>query len=500
MSLENQLYEMLDTNTSVDLERAVLIVSGCETEERIQEYQTKLQTLIQRFQGYSLAFQEIANSPSRSVLPLSPPVLLAKYLWSGKQGQLTNDNYNILHTIDEQLTDSIIRGNCLARTTLYTLLAKRLGIDARVMLEPCHVYTRVNERLHYNIEHMQRNNLVIPDKENIELGEYGIVAAILHYRIKTFLDEREKLKFAILIQKIEPKYGIGHLIQEQKEIVIREYGLNWREDLKKEKEEDLFWQTYEHQRKEKKEALLQRIVAASGLNTLPPPRTAFAYRYEPFLRDLLIKTPEITATSIYRDICATWINDEKPDYTIAEKHAITVIQNRLSDGWLQIDSIKERILMNAVTIFSRIKQFYGLDTGFQDTLTDFYNNQKTNNINEIRKDSGISLLINAASPEECLLYLVEKEIPLYPSANERETYKRYSNEQPLSTLALPKGFPLKPLYDHNICRVGNAVAFLEQDYYRYGITGVFARTRLSELYNALLSSGIEVHNACFLER
>ena len=48
MTLEDRLLDDIRAGKQVDIERALLIVSGCDTEEKIAEYKTKISLLERR--------------------------------------------------------------------------------------------------------------------------------------------------------------------------------------------------------------------------------------------------------------------------------------------------------------------------------------------------------------------------------------------------------------------------------------------------------------------
>ena len=52
MTLEDRLFEDIRAGKEVEIERALLIVTGCGTEKKIAEYQDKIQRLSDRFDAY----------------------------------------------------------------------------------------------------------------------------------------------------------------------------------------------------------------------------------------------------------------------------------------------------------------------------------------------------------------------------------------------------------------------------------------------------------------
>lgn len=135
-NLEKRLFLDIKKERPIDIERALLIVSGLKNEKQISKYQQKLDTIIDSFKEYQ---QErgmgwVSGSPSTAES-------LHDYLWDTKPCRAKGDSYLLTEVIDSQLDEDQYApvGDCLGLTSLYTMLGLRLGLDLDVMDSPKHI-------------------------------------------------------------------------------------------------------------------------------------------------------------------------------------------------------------------------------------------------------------------------------------------------------------------------------------------------------------------------
>lgn len=117
-----------DENAPV--ERALLVVSGLETEEAIYSYQRKLDLIqkdFERFFPERAGDYQIAKS-------------LFDYFWETKPRRYNGD-FLLTKVIDNQLDEDRNKrvGNCLGLTSLYGVLGQRLGLNLSILLNTRHI-------------------------------------------------------------------------------------------------------------------------------------------------------------------------------------------------------------------------------------------------------------------------------------------------------------------------------------------------------------------------
>ncbi len=124
-----------------DLERRLLHASGADTEDKVQEYKSKLDILSDRFH----AFLENKNYDPRNSLHLA--IQLYNHMFENSENRFSKD-YKITDVIDAQLSGKKKAGNCLGLTALYSLLGLRHGLnlktrvcEARGSNDPGHIYS-----------------------------------------------------------------------------------------------------------------------------------------------------------------------------------------------------------------------------------------------------------------------------------------------------------------------------------------------------------------------
>lgn len=133
MTLEEQLFEDLKAGRQVDIERALLIASGCDTEEKISEYKAKLDELERQCKAYA----GITGSDKETAR------VLHEFLWLGKPSRY-NGNFLLTDVVDAQMSmQDIGVGNCLGLSSLYAVLGIRNGLELAVLINDKHVILRL---------------------------------------------------------------------------------------------------------------------------------------------------------------------------------------------------------------------------------------------------------------------------------------------------------------------------------------------------------------------
>lgn len=175
MTLEEQLLEDVRNGREVELERALLIVSGCDTEEKVSEYKAKLNELEKRYtRQYPTAgsVEEIARN-------------IDAFLWNrpGERYDESND-YDFAKALDAQLSDEGTEGSCAVLSAVCLTLDLRRGLEMQVLQMPEHVAVRVlDNNRQIDIETIYTAGFNRPNYSNIRgLQPIAIVASLLNNR------------------------------------------------------------------------------------------------------------------------------------------------------------------------------------------------------------------------------------------------------------------------------------------------------------------------------
>jgi tetratricopeptide (TPR) repeat protein len=133
--LESMLIVDMACGNPVELERALLIVSGADTEKQIAEYKRKLDSMQESFSKYISELQK----PKRQIATHTAKAL-HRFLWDSRPERY-NDDYLLTDVIDSQLDYDPEKavGDCLGLTSLYTVLGQRCGLNLFVLDLPEHV-------------------------------------------------------------------------------------------------------------------------------------------------------------------------------------------------------------------------------------------------------------------------------------------------------------------------------------------------------------------------
>jgi tetratricopeptide (TPR) repeat protein len=153
MTLEDRLIDDMKRGIEVDLERALLIVSGIKTEEEVDEYVAKLDVLEWKFEDYlhrkeNSLLGKISSFLEEGIFgPKSTEHkkanVLHKFLWKKKRKRYKEGFEGLDEVINSQLSNKKPIGNCLSLTSLYSVLALRADLDVSILLSKNHILSRV---------------------------------------------------------------------------------------------------------------------------------------------------------------------------------------------------------------------------------------------------------------------------------------------------------------------------------------------------------------------
>lgn len=185
-ALEEQLIEEIKTGMFYDFERALLIISGCETEEQIAGYQRKLNVLTRAFRDSMSGFPQynLRDHHSRARA-------LFDFLWAYKQKRYIS-NWKLTSAIDAQLdtkNDSDV-GNCCVQNTLYNVLAVREQLNIALLANFFHfvsILNAGNRRIVIDNTDRKGFGASLPERQEKNLGfaeltKAQIIAMHFYYR------------------------------------------------------------------------------------------------------------------------------------------------------------------------------------------------------------------------------------------------------------------------------------------------------------------------------
>jgi len=147
MTLEDQMLDDIRAGKQVDIERALLIVSGCKTEEGIAKYKAKLDELDAGFRQYNRSpiFKNESNEYIAYIEERNPETVarnLHEFLWKRRGKKYEEiDNYDFAKGLDAQLADR--EGYCAFHSALCIVLGLRNGLEMQALSMPGHVAVRV---------------------------------------------------------------------------------------------------------------------------------------------------------------------------------------------------------------------------------------------------------------------------------------------------------------------------------------------------------------------
>jgi tetratricopeptide (TPR) repeat protein len=140
--LESILISDMQAGKPVELERALLIVSGADTEEQVSEYRRKLDNIMADFNSY-LSVQAEPKIKSTIIMAM----MLHYFLFKTRPHRY-GDEFLLTDVIDAQLDGDPDKpvGDCMGLTALYTVLGLRLGLNVSVLSLPEHVLCVLHDK------------------------------------------------------------------------------------------------------------------------------------------------------------------------------------------------------------------------------------------------------------------------------------------------------------------------------------------------------------------
>jgi len=144
LDYEESIIRDIKNGTQVSLERALLVLSGLKTDVQIQYYQFRIDDIFSRF----LMKCDIESSAELSMPPSYLHQSIAKclfdYFWSSKPKRF-GDSFLLTEVVDAQLDSDVNRlvGTCVGLTSLYSVLALRVGLDLSLLAASDHLLNRL---------------------------------------------------------------------------------------------------------------------------------------------------------------------------------------------------------------------------------------------------------------------------------------------------------------------------------------------------------------------
>lgn len=172
MTLEDQLFEDIREGREVDIEKAALIVGGCDREDKVSEYKGKIDLLERRLDEYAPA-----GSARRIITNIH------NLFWENGDPYTEARNFELADAIDAKQAEKPI-GVCAILSALYASLALRKGLEVQALVMPEHVALRVlNGTRPIDIETTERYGVGRNEYSGIEgLPSLVIIASLLYNR------------------------------------------------------------------------------------------------------------------------------------------------------------------------------------------------------------------------------------------------------------------------------------------------------------------------------
>ncbi|MDI6737566.1 MAG: tetratricopeptide repeat protein [Nanoarchaeota archaeon] len=201
MTLEDQLMDDVRAGRDIDVERALLIASGCDTEEKVSEYMAKLDELEKRLDKYAPnwgnAEQTITN--------------IHNLFWQRGHPYLEARAFEIGDAIDAKQAEEPV-GNCAILSALYASLALRKGLEVQALVMPEHIALRVmNGDKPIDIETTKRGGFAWFGYSGIEgLAPIALISCMLNNRGNAKADQwrlEEAIEDYTKALEINPKHA-----------------------------------------------------------------------------------------------------------------------------------------------------------------------------------------------------------------------------------------------------------------------------------------------------
>ncbi len=171
------------------VERTLLIISGLNSENQINEYKKKIEIIETDFKKF-LEKRDINKNPTNHKnQQYQSAKSLFNYFWEVKPNRYNLD-FLLTDVIDNQLSKDKGVGNCLGLTSLYSVLGLRLGLNLSILFSNDHIFNLLGK------------NVLI---DNVK--DYGFDIPLIYPYDQKFYLEFQKADFSALISGVYNEKG-----------------------------------------------------------------------------------------------------------------------------------------------------------------------------------------------------------------------------------------------------------------------------------------------------
>ncbi len=142
--LERRLIGDILKGNEVDPETALLIASGVESREIVDQYRRKIGEILERFHLKLESKGAVSSFINKDYMIFSRAELLFQYLWESKPRR-HGHGFSLAQAVDAQLGSDVKSpvGSCVGLTALYSVLCLREGVGISVLSNGDHVLSRL---------------------------------------------------------------------------------------------------------------------------------------------------------------------------------------------------------------------------------------------------------------------------------------------------------------------------------------------------------------------
>lgn len=226
MTLEERLWEDVRNGREVDVERALLIASGVDNEEKITEYKAKIDELDRNFKNYASA-KSIQGE-------IETAKALHEFLWDGMPYTAKGKGLLYTEAIDAQINrEPRGRKDCTGLTSLYSVLAARNSLNVIVLANTSHVMPRIisgGRKIDIETTWPLKTAVQMQEKEKwyglSEKNLFCLVAGIYNNRGAAMIElgrKEEAIKYFDRAIEIEPENATSYI---NRAIAKKELGMD----------------------------------------------------------------------------------------------------------------------------------------------------------------------------------------------------------------------------------------------------------------------------------
>ncbi|HBZ54263.1 MAG TPA: hypothetical protein DEO88_02560 [Syntrophobacteraceae bacterium] len=141
---EKAILDWIREGTPVSIEKALLILSGLETDTAIRAYQKKIDDIFGRFADKCDRQQFAGRSQPPPYMHRTIAQCLFDYLWNSKPKRF-GESFLITEVVDAQLNPDLhcAVGTCVGLTSLYSVLGLRAGLHLTLLVTSDHLLNRL---------------------------------------------------------------------------------------------------------------------------------------------------------------------------------------------------------------------------------------------------------------------------------------------------------------------------------------------------------------------